>query len=268
MAIPSWVWVAVPAVLTIAAVVAVQADDTEPILVPPGADGVDQAWDQLGMPDGWRQWGRWVALGESGWHITAQNGKPSSTSKMHLNERAAAWKGYQRLVNQGRWPCAAVNKSTAPGSGGYYGQLWPLTTVFAKKSGAVSEDMYCDPVAVWRSPRASTLAHIGQVRGTIAIAKRKLGGAMPTRLQLRAMYGNPSRDPAKVDTAKRRDAYARSTAKAGLPPSWLDEQIGPLPFPSLGLEAGPIVESDDDLVALLSEAIGMQYAAQNGEPAA
>lgn len=268
MRVPGWVWAALPVVVTIAAVTAVQNDHTAPLLVPPGAAGVDEAWADLGMPPRWAQWGRWVALGESGWHITAQNGKPSSTSHFHQAERAAAWQAYERLAEQGRWPCPPVPQAQAPGSGGWYGQLWPLTSVFlAEKYGSAFAEWYCDPVAVWRNPRLSTIAHIAQVRGTLAIARRKLDGGSPTWLQLRALYGNPSRDPRAVDTAERRAAYTKSSGRAGLPPSWLDESVGSLPSPSLGIEASSL-EADAELDAEIVAAIAAHREGDYPEAAA
>lgn len=169
---------------------------------------------QLGLPPTWIDWLVWVARGESGWSIQAHNDSPSESS--------ASGRAYDRLVREARWPCEQTRSRYAIGSGGWYGQLAPFTIVFAVQMG-----MGCDPIAIWRHPVQSTLTHLRQVRGTLATLRAKTGGA-GTFLQLRALYGVPSRDPATVDTPNRRAAYTRTLTRAGIDPAMLDAIVPPL----------------------------------------
>jgi hypothetical protein len=232
---------------------------------PAKASAVMEVWAELGYPLVWQQWGAWVALGESGWKIGAQNNTPG--------ERWASTKAYQRLTNEGRMPCAVPPLGPDPsepgrlivgkgyGSGSWYGQLAPLTSVFLFEK-LDAPPLTCQPAQVWLDKKLSTRAHIVQARGTYKIAAAKLGGS-PTPLQLRALYGLPSRDPREVDTAKRRAQYTASTTKAGLPPSWLDEPLPPLQ----ALEGSAIDDGVSEAPDLFSPAILEALAAQTLEAA-
>lgn len=169
----------------------------------------------LGLPPTWIDWLVWVARGESGWSITAHNDSPG--------EARASARAYDRLVAEGRWPCGEEASAYAIGSGGWYGQLAPYTIVFGAPRG-----LGCDVLAIWRDPVASTRVHLRQVAGTLSILRDKTFGG-GTWLQLRALYGLPSRDPATVDTPQRRNLYTRSLRRSGIDPAMLDAVVPPLP---------------------------------------
>lgn len=169
----------------------------------------------LGLSQTWRTWLLWVSKGESGWKITAHNKSEG--------ERAAAGRSFDRLVLENRWPCDLQREKYAIGSGGWYGQLAPLTIHHGNALG-----FGCDPSAIWRDPIASTRAHLAQVRGTLQILRSKTGGA-GTFLQLRALYGLPSRDPATVDTPERRAGYTKTLKSAGIDPAFLDQIVPNFP---------------------------------------
>jgi hypothetical protein len=176
---------------------------------------VAAAAQALGLGGDWRDWLIWVSKGEAGWKITAHNSS--------AGERAAAGKTFDRLVDEGRWPCELVRERYAIGSGGWYGQLAPLTIHFGQSFG-----LGCDPLAIWHDPLASTRCHLAQVKGTLSILRSKTGGA-GNFLQLRALYGLPSRDPATVDTPQRRAQYSATLKRAGINPSFLDRIVPNLP---------------------------------------
>lgn len=174
---------------------------------------------ELELPDAWIVWLVWVAKGESNWHLTAHN-KSSG-------EKAAAGKAYDRLVEQGRWTCPQVRSDYAIGSGGWYGQLAPLTVLFARELGAES----CDPIAFWLNPTTSTRAHLRHVRGTINKYLSQLPPSNRTFLHLRALYGLPSRiaNPGAIDNPERRQKYGATLKSAGIDPSFLDVIVPELP---------------------------------------
>lgn len=174
-----------------------------------------QAATSMGIGSPWLLWLLWTAQGESGGSIAAWNDSPG--------ERAAAGKAFDRLVAQGRWPCPETRDVYAIGSGGWFGQLAPYTVLFGHELG-----YGCDPHAIWRDPVASIRVHLRQVRGTLAILRSKTGGG-GTFLQLRALYGLPSRDPQLVDTPERRAQYTKTLRRAGLDPALLDQVVPPLP---------------------------------------
>lgn len=184
---------------------------------PAGRDKILAALDDAGVDDDtWRAWALWVAMGESGWNSSAWNGKLPTPGG--LKERAAAGKAYDRLVADGRWPCEHTRAKYAIGSGGWYGQLAPFTVMFLPE-----HPLQCEPRAAWVDPVASTLAHFGQLAGTARILRRK--DSSPNMLQLRALYGVPSRDPATVDTPQRRAGYTKTLERAGIDPSLLDAPV-------------------------------------------
>lgn len=187
----------------------------EPFVGPKGRDRVIEAWARLGTPDIWQAWGVWVAKGESGWNANARNAS--------VKERAAANKAWERLSSESR---ISTPRKPGEGSGGWYGQLYPFTSYFGAKVGA-PVDLINNPERMWQDAEWSTAAHIGQVHGTYRGLVSKLGHA-PTALQLRAAYGNPSRDPLAVDTPERRAGYSKTLERAGLSPSLLDERMPPL----------------------------------------
>lgn len=184
-----------------------------------GRDAVAATVANLGLSEPWISWAIWTAKGESGWSTGAHNDSPG--------ESKAAGDTFDRLVGEGRWPCAQTRSKYAIGSGGWFGQLAPLTTYFLADIGAPAA-VYCEPLQAWKDPRASTLAHFRQVRGTVNILRSKMGDA-GTFLMLRALYGLPSRDPTKVDTPERRAQYSKTLEKAGIDPSFLDQRVPPLP---------------------------------------
>lgn len=186
--------------------------------VPPsqGRAAVEAAMRNAGVSDPWVLWGIWVAKGESNWKITANNHSEG--------ERDAAGDLFDRLVAQGRWPCPVDKARYRIGSGGWFGQLAPLTSYHLIKAG-VSPSVACDPKTAWRTPALGVTAHLQQVQGTIPLLPP--GG---TFLQLRALYGLPTRDPAAVDTPERRAQYSKTLKSAGIDPSFLDEQVPPLSF--------------------------------------
>lgn len=209
--------VAVGAAATAASSASARIAEPTPSTPPPqgaGRDAIIAAGQALGLPPPAITWLLWVAKGESNWSITAHNDSPG--------ERAAAGKAYDRLVKEGRWPCPTERSRYAIGSGGWYGQLAPFSVLFASR---VSIGNQCEPLQIWRDPQLSTAAHVEQVKGTLRIARSKLGGAAPTWLQLRALYGLPSRDPNTVDTPERRAQYTRTLQRAGLDPAFLDEKV-------------------------------------------
>lgn len=195
-----------------------------------GRDAVAATVANLGLGEPWISWAIWTAKGESGWSTGAWLGRPKddgSFSPGALNERKAAADTLTRLVGEGRWPCADNPAKYGIGSGGWFGQLAPLTTYFLADIGAPAS-VYCEPQAAWKDPRASTLAHFRQVRGTVNILRSKMGEG-GTFLMLRALYGLPSRDPNKVDTPERRAQYTKTLEKAGIDPSFLDQRVPSLP---------------------------------------
>jgi hypothetical protein len=204
------------AALTSAAAVFSRARPTTPAVVMTAGRAMVVATAQaMGLSGWWADWLVWVSKGEAGWRVTAHNASPG--------ERAAAGKAYDRLVKEGRWPCPLQRSSYAIGSGGLYGQLAPLTIHFGDALG-----MGCDPIAIWRDPIAGTRCHLEQVRGTLAILRSKTGGK-GTALQLRALYGLPTRNPATVDTPQRRAQYSATLRRAGIDPVFLDSIVPQLP---------------------------------------
>jgi hypothetical protein len=201
-----------------------RADDVKTTPSPSGSAkraAVEAAARNAGLPDPWVQWVIWVAKGESNYSLTAHNDSPG--------ERSASRKAYNRLVSEGRWPAACPKDESryAIGSGGWGGQLAPYTVVFLARLGAPSA-LYCDPKAAWKDPRAAIAAHLEQVRGTLNILRSKTGNNA-TFLQLRALYGLPSRNPFEVDTPKRRAAYTKTLQAAGISPAFLDTPVPNLP---------------------------------------
>lgn len=194
---------------------------------PSGKDAVMSAVADLGLPQYWQLWAAWVAKGESGWSSNAWLGKAGDNRQLARREREAARDAHDRLVAEGRFPCPPDAAKWGIGSGGWYGQLAPYTAYHLARAGG-PPDIYCDPHRAWTDPRASTVAHFRQVRGTLEILRAKVG-ASATFLQLRALYGLPSRDPTKVDTPERRKKYGTTLASAGISKAFLDVAVPALP---------------------------------------
>lgn len=209
--------------LLLAVALAIASGKRETMQAAPKGKPVETA-RALGLEGDWLLWIRWVAQGESRQRINAHNDSPG--------ESAAAGKAYDRLVAEGRWPCAKDRKRYAIGSGGWFGQLAPLTIFYGAKLG-----YGCDPIAIWRDPIACVRTHLAQVRPTLASLRRRTSGH-GTWMELRALYGLPSRDPDdptdpsdshNIDTPERRAQYSGTLRRLGIDPSFLDREVPPLP---------------------------------------
>jgi hypothetical protein len=206
-----------------------------------------------GLAEDWTNFFALVAYGESGGNNTVGLGDPSiypPWTKTHLewvsagkpalshlqrNEANAAVVAYNRAREQGWLPATCWPRvGYVFGSGGWFGLL-PANALAAYRE----TDLVCQhPFTVFDGPGSLVMA--------IALARRLRQWKQwdGTVLSLRAGWGNPSAMNSADWLASRRPRFAKHCTALGLPESFLEQQLGPIPafnYPELLYRLGGTV---------------------------
>jgi hypothetical protein len=173
----------------------------------PGQVVLEQLLERAGLPLKWRQFFLLVAKAESGFDSLAFN--------VSVPEAAAAAAAYDRLAAVLE-PCGYPREFYAWGSGGYYGQIPAIASV--QLGGCHDPNLVFDPVL-------ATAAAVEFAHGLMAYSSFQ---DSPRWATLRRGWGLPSAMDEPIPEPKRA-AWAADAAALGLPPTFLDELVSPLP---------------------------------------
>ena len=167
---------------------------------------------EAGLPSAWGDFLALVAWRESKGNPQARNDDDS--------EAAAAAEAYER--NRSRYAgCGHSASAYTFGSGGWFGML-PANAL-----AQLGDAHRCLPPSSVFEPRVAVAMAVGFARGLMGWRRYQQA---PTWLNLRAMWGWPTKggDPAYL--AKVRPKFQEDARDVGLPASWIDGRPPPLPM--------------------------------------